>query len=237
MSYCSYLISTYIKYPTTRADGRIKAPLVERAIAIKRCPASTSVYTGRENQIQQVGACIIGSSDERRVCVVHGLGGAGKTQLALKTIERNRDSWRHVLYVDASSKEAIESTLQDYAKAKKIGRTHEDILSWLESCGETWLVVMDNADDPAMNVYEYFPGGNHGSILITTRLSDLVVHARGPGSTCHISSMSHDEALVLLLKLARKIDQEINETEMRAANGLLQVSGGVLNSFVLCLLD
>lgn len=107
------------------------------------------------------------------MCVVRGLGGAGKTHLALKTIERNRENWTHVLYVDASSREAIEGTLGDFAKAKGVGETSDDALNWLERCHEPWLLVFDNADHPSLNIHKYFPAGNCGSILITTRLSDL----------------------------------------------------------------
>lgn len=157
------------------------------------------------------------------MCIVHGLGGAGKTQLALRTIELNRDSWKHVLYVDASSREAIESTLQRFAKAKGTGNSLDDALRWLETCLEPWLVVFDNADLPSLNIHQYFPSCSRGNILITTRLPDLGVHARGPGSVCHVSSMSPEDALELFLKVARIQGQGTTESEMGAARALLQV--------------
>lgn len=189
-----------------------------------RCPAPTDVFTGRKAEILQIGTCIVGCADERRVCVLHGLGGAGKTQLALKTIERHRDSWKHVVYIDASSKEAIETSLQGYAKSKGIGETYEDALEWLESCRQPWLMYFDNADHPSLELKEYFPGSNRGSILITTRLVDLEVQAKGPDSVCHVSGMSPQDALALLLKVVGKQDVELVDDETRAANTLLQVS-------------
>lgn len=182
------------------------------------------MFTGRNTEIQQVGTCIIGGNEERRVCVVNGLGGAGKTQLALKTIELNRDKWTHVLYMDASSKTAIETSLQDFAKDKGVGKTHEDTLRWLESLHEPWLMVFDNVDHPSLGIHDYFPAGIRGSILITTRLPDLGAHARGPGSVCHIGSMNPADALALLLNVARKQDREVIDSEMREATALLQVS-------------
>ncbi|KAG8761998.1 hypothetical protein FRC11_011752 [Ceratobasidium sp. 423] len=109
------------------------------------CPTPTPVYTGRHGECTQVEICITGGNDERRVCVVYGLGGVGKTQLALHMIERTRDRWSHLLYVDASSEETIESALADFAVVTAIGKTHEDTIRWLESCREQWLVVFDNA--------------------------------------------------------------------------------------------
>lgn len=208
-------------------DGCIQESSVNRTVLVKRCPAPTAVFTGRNNEILQVSGCIVGGIHERRVCVVHGLGGAGKTQLARKAIELNRDSWTHVLYVDASSREAIENTLQDFSKVNSIGDTHEDTLAWLESCHEPWLIVFDNADHPSLSIHEYFPGGTHGSMLITTRLLDLEIHAQGAGSICHISSMSREDALALLFKVARVQGQAIAMSDKKAADALLEVSQSV----------
>lgn len=181
------------------------------------------MFTGREAEILQIGNCILGCADERRVCVLHGLGGAGKTQLALKAIDRHRGNWKHVVYLDASSKEAIETSLQGFAKVSKIGESHEDALEWLELLREPWLMFFDNADHPSLEIKEYFPGSSRGSILITTRLVDLEVQAQGPGSVCHVSGMSPQDALALLLKVAGKQDVELVDDETRAANALLQV--------------
>lgn len=215
-------------------DGQIPTPSVKQTVALKRCPAPTAVFTGRDKHIKQVETCIIGSDNERRVCVVHGLGGAGKTQIALKTIERNREKWTNVLYIDASSRDSIEGTLQDFAKSKQFGKTHEDALSWLEFHREEWLMVFDNADHPPLNIHNYFPGGSHGSILITTRLPDLAIHAQGPEPACHVSAMSPQESLALLLTSARMKSQKLTEGETKAATTLLEVGCRACNGILIC---
>ncbi|KDN33524.1 hypothetical protein RSAG8_13382, partial [Rhizoctonia solani AG-8 WAC10335] len=101
-------------------DGRIQA-LVERPSILKHCPAPTSVFTGRNDEIEGVALCVAGDADGRRVCVLYGLGGAGKSQLAFKVVEENRDYWARVIYVNASSKEAVEDTLRNLAIEKGIG--------------------------------------------------------------------------------------------------------------------
>lgn len=221
----------------SRQDGQISERFAEQPARVKRCPAPTPVFTGRQTEITQIENCIIGSGSdaERRVCVVHGLGGAGKTQLALKVIERTQYHWTHVVYVDASSVEAIEGTLQDFAKAKDIGKSHDDVVDWLGSLCDRWLVIFDNVDDPSLNIRDYFPRGAHGSILVTTRLTDLALLARGPTPVCHISSMSEPEGLALLLKSARLQDLTLTDSEREAAISLLQVSCGVLCHGTHCL--
>ena len=41
--------------------------------------------------------------------------------------------------------------------------------NWLSCLTRPWLLLIDNADDPDMEVTRYFPGGERGVILMTTR--------------------------------------------------------------------
>lgn len=207
-------------------DGQIQTTSRSKDIQFKRCPAPTPVFTGRDRLVKQLGGCIAGETDERQVGVVYGLGGAGKTQLALKTIEENRDKWTYVVFIDASSQKAIQSMLQSFAEGQRIGTAYTDTIRWLETRQERWLMLFDSADDPSVDLHDFFPAGNRGSILITTRLTNLVHLAHGP---CPISqirvppNMEPQEALVLLLKTARAQYQDIPDSEMKAATALVKV--------------
>ncbi|KEP45608.1 kinesin light chain, partial [Rhizoctonia solani 123E] len=211
--------------PTRHIDGEISNYMAGKPIVFNRCPAPTPVYTGRHDEAHQVVKCLLGGTCERRVCVIHGLGGVGKTQLALKSIELTRETWAQVVYIDASSREAIEQTLGDFASTKKIGHTYNDSLSWLESSRGPWLLVFDNADDPSTNIRNFIPGCNHGSVLITTRLANLALYAQGTGSTCHLSNMNKFDAQALFIKAARLEDHILSDQEMVAMEALLQDFG------------
>lgn len=182
------------------------------------------MFTGQEQKVQQVETCLTSHHQERRVCVVYGLGGAGKTQLVLKVVERTREKWETVLYVDASSVEAIESAMQAFAAANSIGETYEDTIRWLESNHKQWLLVFDNADAPSLQMSRFFPNCNHGSIVITTRLQDMTLLAQGPEADCNVSSLNPEDALVLLLKTARIQNHLLTDIERIAASTLLEVS-------------
>ncbi|EUC58656.1 calcium-independent phospholipase A2-gamma, putative, partial [Rhizoctonia solani AG-3 Rhs1AP] len=216
---------------TKQTAGRIsgvpdtQAEMGQQAPKLKRCPAPTPVYTGREDENVQLATCITGSKDERRVGVVYGLGGVGKTQLVLNMIERTRDQWDYIIFVDASSNATIEGDLKNFAKAKGIGNIYEDTIRWLESCRERWLVVYDNADTPSTNIRQYIPPGQHGSVLITTRLPDLASLAKGPDSVFHLSSMNSTDGLALFTKTARIEDQCLPGEDMDAAQELLKDFG------------
>ncbi|CAE6347231.1 unnamed protein product [Rhizoctonia solani] len=222
--------------PMIQIDGEIQVPIPhtsspDAVSVIRHCPAPTPMYTGCELELSRTESCIIGSDKERKVCVVYGIGGAGKTQMVLKVIERTRGKWGEVIYIDASTQESIENALKDVAIVKKVGNTYQSALQWLESYHNPWLLVLDNADDSSLSIRDYIPRGNHGSVIITTRLSGTVSLARGPHSSCNISSMGPDDALTLLLKCARLHDQELSPEELENAKGLLEE----LNYFALAI--
>ncbi|CAE6541991.1 unnamed protein product [Rhizoctonia solani] len=198
---------------------------VGRPTSFKRCPAPTKFYTGRADENKQVIECIIGGKGERRVCVVYGLGGVGKTQLVLNAIEHTRDEWDHIIYVDASSTESIEKALKEFGEAKNIGKAYEDVIRWLESCDEAWLVVFDNADSASTNIRQYIPArGQKGSVVITTRLPDLARLAEGPSAVCHLSGMNQADGVALLMKTVSLGNQCPPGDDMGAAEGLVQAS-------------
>lgn len=62
---------------------------------------------------------------------------------------------------------------------------------------ENWLVILDNADNPNVNLSEYIPVCDHGSILITTR-NDHLGCDLDPNSHVRIGVMSPEEAVEAL---------------------------------------
>ncbi|CUA78387.1 Kinesin light chain [Rhizoctonia solani] len=211
----------------THAAGQVSgvSGTAGQSTSFKRCPAPTKFYTGRADENKQVIECITGGKGERRVCVVYGLGGVGKTQLVLNAIERTRDEWHHIIYVDASSAEAIEKALKEFGEAKNIGKAYEDVIGWLESCRERWLVVFDNADSASTNIRQYIPArAQKGSVVITTRLPDLARLAEGPSAVCHLSGMNQTDGVALLMKTVSLESQCPPGNGMSAAEGLVQAS-------------
>ncbi|KAJ7446590.1 hypothetical protein FB451DRAFT_1055112, partial [Mycena latifolia] len=130
--------------------------------------------------------------------LLHGLG-AGKTQIALKFIQESALQFTDIFLVDASTVETIDASLKNIAIMKNTGDSSQGGLQWLELSQDEWICFFDNADDPRINLNNYFPQCNHGNILITSRNPGLCVYA---GQQVSVSDMEETEAVNLLLRSA-----------------------------------
>ncbi|QRV96968.1 kinesin light chain [Ceratobasidium sp. AG-Ba] len=203
-------------------DGEICGSDKDMTTSVKMCPAPTPVFTGREDTISQIAESISHGNKKRCVSVLYGLGGSGKTQLALKVVEVTHDICSDIVFVDATTKETAMAALSSFAKKKRIGESHENALNWLSNRHEGWLMVVDNADDPAVNINQYLPAGTTGSILITTRIEQYALLACNWNAAYRVENMRPEEALTLLFKMAGISDNETPETESVAATQLLE---------------
>lgn len=75
-------------------------------------------------------------------------------------------------------------------------------MHWLTTIEKPWLLIIDNVDDKALNLDEYFPKVNRGHILITTRVRAHKAYGNvGPGSF-GFKGMTEEDAGTLLLRSA-----------------------------------
>ncbi|KAJ7703734.1 hypothetical protein B0H17DRAFT_857831, partial [Mycena rosella] len=72
-----------------------------------------------------------------------------------------------------------------------------------------WLLLFDNADDPRINLNNYFPQCRHGNILITFRNPGLCVYT---DSYCTVSGMEEEDAVDLLIRSAVQDNTDHNRT-------------------------
>ena len=86
------------------------------------------------------------------------------------------------------------------AQTSGVDGSVESVLQWISCIQEKWLVVFDNADDPPPEVVaRFFPPGNRGNILITSRNRSMgrIVSFE---NSIEINEMQESDAITLLLK-------------------------------------
>jgi hypothetical protein len=133
--------------------------------------------------------------------VLRGLGGMGKTQLAVEFARRHHRRFSSVFWLDGRSEDILKRSIASCAGRIPQGQIPEtsrqcaadasadidavvkDVMAWLAQPDNTaWLLIFDNVDreyttqgsDPdAYDVRGYFSGADHGSVLVTTRLARL----------------------------------------------------------------
>ncbi|QRV95644.1 kinesin light chain [Ceratobasidium sp. AG-Ba] len=209
-----------------RINGELQPAVpVQQTSGYIACPPPTAVFTGRQNIIDQIIECVFKGDTQRCVFVLYGLGGAGKTQLALKAVEQSHDLWTDVVFVDATSTTTAENALAQFARGKSIGDSHQNAIQWLGSHRQRWLMVIDNADDPSVELGNFLPHGSHGSVIITTRIPELAMLGRGNRPGCRIGSMEEKDALELLTKTSGMDNTGLPIAEQDAATDLLQSFG------------
>jgi hypothetical protein len=59
--------------------------------------------------------------------------------------------------------------LTQIAVSLQVEKDVDSIKRVLANTSQAWLLVFDNADDPDLSLAPYFPTGNRGDIIITSR--------------------------------------------------------------------
>ncbi|MEV0536076.1 tetratricopeptide repeat protein [Kitasatospora sp. NPDC050463] len=161
------------------------------------------VCVGREDELAWLRRVLDsdGSSAVTQSPTVHGLGGIGKTTLALSYAHLHRHSYSLRWWINAESPARIEQSLA--ALATRLAPTWAAnsseqeratwALNWLY-WHQGWLLVLDNAEDPR-DLHPYLGSLIGGHLLITTR------RATGwpRGTPTHaLGVLAPDEAAALL---------------------------------------
>ena len=135
-------------------------------------PPHNPVFTGRDDVLAEVGRCLV--REPVAVVAVRGLGGMGKSQVALEYAHRMRGSGRYRVagWVRADSVVTVAEDLAAMAPLLGLeadGPAGEVAASVVAALGSRrdWLVVFDNAQAPG-DLAGMLPGGG-GHVLITSR--------------------------------------------------------------------
>ncbi|KAF2107206.1 hypothetical protein BDV96DRAFT_654053 [Lophiotrema nucula] len=188
--------------PANVAQVPAVTPVVKQETFFEVPNRRVSRFVGREKIIEDIERKFQSSP----VVVLQGMGGQGKTQIALEFCHgsRSRGTYTGIFWIDATSEmklrgsfEAISDVIKD---PKQVFATADEKVQFvrqkLKDSGESWLMVFDNHDEPERfgNVTNYLPiNTKNAHVLFTTRHADVGRY----GDTIALRGMTENEALDL----------------------------------------
>ena len=101
-------------------------------------------------------------------------------------------------------------------------KNFEQVKTWLANASQSWLLIVDNADNPDIDYALYFPSGNRGNVLLTTRNPQCREYET-VGSE-DLDNLDLEDAQLLLLKAAGMTATSC-EDNMKAAKIIIQALG------------
>jgi len=164
-------------------------------------------FTGRQEVLEKIHQTFEKGNDIALTQAIAGLGGIGKTQVALEYAYRYGYEYNCVWWVNAETKDAIFASYQKFALNKNLINDDtkeaeiiiEAVRYWLQQ-NDNWLFIFDNAEDEK-SLQSFLPSQIYKKqhIMITTRNTRFM-----RCSSINIGIFTEDEACNFIEKYTKK---------------------------------
>ncbi|MFD0665983.1 FxSxx-COOH system tetratricopeptide repeat protein [Thermocatellispora tengchongensis] len=136
-----------------------------------------AAFTGRNATLETLRNELLGSN--KAVVLpqaLYGLGGVGKTQVALEYAHRFAADYDVVWWISAEQRDLISPQLAELARQMGLPVT-DSVVETAEAARDAlrrgepwsrWLLIFDNAEDPE-DIEPFLPGGGFGHVIVTSR--------------------------------------------------------------------
>ena len=155
--------------------------------------------------------------------VATGMGGVGKTALAVEHCHRHRSETDVVRWLNAEERLALTTQYMGIGPAIGVDVTALEpvdaiarIRGWFETTEYSWLLVLDNVETPAA-LEQLIPSGGNGRVLVTTRHQDWT---RAEAHSLQVGLLEPDDALALLMSTADPLPSTLPPFDNPAHEGL-----------------
>src|SRR5579863_5310631 len=179
-------------------------------------------FTGREEILAHLYDAL--HPVRARACipmqVISGLGGIGKTQIAVEYAARYHDDYQYVLWVRAETRATCVSDYILIADLLQLpwkdeqDQVHiiESVKRWLQQHPD-WLLILDNVQDLSL-ISDFIPVQHPGHVLLTTQL-----HTGGTFAWLHhVQKLPLEESIRFLLCRAKVLAPNARLQDVPAAD-------------------
>ncbi|KAF3390263.1 Nephrocystin-3 [Penicillium rolfsii] len=168
-------------------------------------------FTGRESMLDDLKNKLFLQANTEKLAI-YGLGGIGKTQVALQLAHwvKAHVPDCSIFWAPALSLESFEQACAQIAKELKIyqntdGESAMEMVNRQLSSDEAgkWLFIVDNADDLDLlsdELDQYFPASKSGVILLTTRSREVAMSFAGR-DIVELQKMTTEEGIAFFTKV------------------------------------
>ena len=189
-------------------------------------------FTGRNIFLETLRKKLLDQvpKEYRHRIALYGMGGIGKTQIALEYVYTNKTNYDRIYWISATNQASLFSGYQEIAKIAELKLAPDSgpvditkiVLRWLRQ-EQNWLIVIDNLDNIEI-VDGFLPEtGPQRHTMITTRNPNA---AGIPAEGVEVTLLDHDDAIELLSTLS-KVTIAPNSPERKSADEIIQRLGNL----------
>ncbi|MGW1879372.1 FxSxx-COOH system tetratricopeptide repeat protein [Streptomyces sp. NPDC001975] len=173
-------------------------------------PQRNRNFTGREDLLERLRERLRGGVAAVLPEALHGMGGVGKSQIAIEYVYRHSREYRLVWWIPAEQESQIVQSLVELGEQMGLEAGSDmgavpTVLNALRAGHPyaEWLLVFDNAEDPR-TVRKYFPNNGPGSIVVTSRNS----HWSTDFSSLEVDVFTREESVALLRRRSENLPDD-----------------------------
>ncbi|KAI6089597.1 P-loop containing nucleoside triphosphate hydrolase protein [Hypoxylon rubiginosum] len=201
-----------------------------KGLPCRRLPAArNSVFYGREKELSEIESKIAqqAGTNQPASLAIYGLGGVGKTQVALHYALDHLNDFDAVLWFHAETESSLRSSFSDAAVRLQL---HDDpgdhvnnrtrVLLWLQKTMARWLIVYDNVESSTV-LNQFWPIATQGQVLVTSRKSAFSIQPATDGIEIlpFTIEIGRDYLIKFLMRGKPEVGRGKNSAETKLAIG------------------